>query len=193
MARAVAAPKTLPPPVQYTPALAPHNPNSTTPVPPRNGCTPPPSEYHSQHACRVPAASIPSEGAYGEPLTNAWKSRVLSSGQGEEGGEPGIEWRSVHIQTTVPTVFARSQRTPYPQTERVWGGRRGRPVRIPSPLPSRPPQSFRTRLSPICDFGGKGRRQRRRKKNFALPEGFFIYPMCLCSRYSEFCGECKNV
>ena len=80
----------------------------------------------------------------------------------------------------------------------------GEPVGDPSPPPSPPfqtPQSFRTRVPPICDFRGKCWRQRRGKFYFGAPRGiFFCVPyvsilkiLRIPGRIQEWLKNTKNI
>ena len=56
------------------------------------------------------------------------------------------------------------------------------------PPPFHPPQRPNFSTLAICNLRFRGKAL---EKFFGLLRGKYFYPMCLCSKYSEFCGEFK--
>ena len=75
----------------------------------------------------------------------------------------------------------------------------GRPVRIPDPNPppsppaSRTPKVFEPVFLQIEILRERVGTEGAENLSFPFLRGYFFYPMCLYSKYSEFCGEFKNV
>ena len=61
----------------------------------------------------------------------------------------------------------------------------------PSPPPPDPPKFLNPSFSNLS-FWGKVLASKVPKNFIGLLRGYFFYPMCLSSEYSEFCGEFKN-
>ena len=80
----------------------------------------------------------------------------------------------------------------------LWRGHPAQPtdqLKPPSPPPpSDPSKVFEPVFLQFEILGERGGRLRGRKKFLPFLRGYlFFHPMCLYSKYSEFCGEFKNV